>query len=318
MDYCVPYFHVALSNFKPANVILFLKQILKFYTEERKLDEFYEYLFKVPELRNNQLPKFGNSLISSTLIVLWERVSKGKKRKSGDAGELNSEIKHLLDILNKIDFDFEFTVEVFNDLFSKCCQTFSKFVYNKDMKAASFVDCLLVIQHLIPTFDVEKKKFLIAVMPFVLTCTGEEPKLVQLLKVYSNLLTSVEQEFLTSVCVDAHTTEFLDVLIRRYSKNSNELRYQCGKFVSIFLHSDWTFLKGFIKGKKSDNFEALNSTFNKAIKAPKRLPRSEIATVFQTCLSVYERETESIKSKNFKPEKGLGLVSSVFNSPHLV
>ncbi|KAE9551932.1 hypothetical protein FO519_004861 [Halicephalobus sp. NKZ332] len=309
VDYCLPFFHIVLPNFKTANAVLFLKRILKFYVEEKKLEEFYEAVFKVPELRNNQFRRFGNFLISSTLTVLWEKVSREKKRKSGDSGEILSEIKALSKVFNEVTPEFQFTADSFKKFFSQCCKVFSKFVYNKEMKATSFVDCLLAIRNLIPSFDVDEKCLLVTAMPFVLTCTGEESKLTQILKVYLNLLNDIPKEFVAEISMDhATVSEFLDVVIRKSSRESNELRYRCAKVVSVFLHSDWTFIKGFIKGKKAECFESLNSTFNKAIRAQKRFPKSEISTVFQTCVYIYEKETENIKSKNFKPEKGLRLL----------
>lgn len=215
VDYCQSYLHVPLSMFKQENVFSFITKMIKYYLENKKLDELYELVFKVPELRNNLSPNVSFVLITSTLNVLWERIAKGKKRKSDETGEFKNGIKKLLRVISQIQSANAIDNDVFQQLFFKCCKAFTKFAHQKEMKATFFVDCLLSVQEMIPFLDINTKLLLIAILPFVFGVGGTEEKFIQIFKIYAILLAEVPQEYLTMMATQQEVIgDLLDVMIR--------------------------------------------------------------------------------------------------------
>ena len=108
---------------------------------------------------------------------------------------------------------------------------------------------------------------------------------------------------------------FKTSVFQKNFKESNQHRQTCSQIVASILHSDWTFVTGFVKnlqGKSADDlklYQTLTPIFIKGIKNNTGIPRPDTVICFQTLLNVYLLEADNMKSKQYRPKKGLSSVT---------
>uniref|UniRef100_A0A7E4ZW83 MMS19 nucleotide excision repair protein n=1 Tax=Panagrellus redivivus TaxID=6233 RepID=A0A7E4ZW83_PANRE len=317
ITFAEPFIHVPVALFQPAGLRIFLDKVLVYYIGHNKVAHFIDLLLSIPELRNARLPSIDVHIVSAVLRTVLELVSThGKKRKAEtDAKATPSEIGKLVDMIFHIrreTIDLSTDTELFQKVFALCADVFPSIVFTREMKATAFLDVLQAFADMIPSLSGPARGLIFAVLPFSLFIATSDDKLASLIKTYSKLFETLSSgvPVVWSGLFESPevVSSVLSLLIKRCSRDCPRLRSACATLVSQFLGYDWIFVKAFVKEKPADGYKSLSAVFNKALRGKNPFPWTDTTICLQALVSVYEKESEDLRSSQFKPKKGLSFL----------
>uniref|UniRef100_A0A914YYK1 Uncharacterized protein n=1 Tax=Panagrolaimus superbus TaxID=310955 RepID=A0A914YYK1_9BILA len=332
IEFCEPNLHIPLVLFKATGARILLDHLLEYYLLNDKIPHFCKLLFNAPELRNSFLPLVESTVFPSLLLKIWQYCLQKSTKRQTEFDKLRlPQLEALIELLysyRKDTVSLEENGELFQEIFSKCTSIFTGFVFTKEMKAAGFSYALTSMFDIIPSFTLDTKLLLIAVMPFALSISSTEEKAADLQKAYCYILKDIPYSYIDKIFTDHECVDsFLTSLIKSSAKESVQLRQTCSKIVAHFLHSDWTFLSALMKrlndkSVDNDSYKNLLFVFLKAFKPNNGIPRSDTVICAQTWINVYQMEADTLKSKQFRPKKGLSklyeILSTLLQTPNFL
>jgi hypothetical protein len=319
IEFCEPNLHIPLVLFKVAGARILLDHLLEYYLLNDKIPHFCNLLFNVPELRNSFLPLIESTFFPSLFLKIWQNcLQKATTRQTEFDKARFPQFDALIELLysfRRSEETLETNSQLFQEIFAKCTSVFSGFVFTKEMKATGFSYALTSMSDIISSFTLNTKLLIISVMPFALSVPSTEEKAAELQKIYGHILGDIPNEHLDKIFADhEYISSFLSSLIKSGAKEAIQLRQACSNIVAHFLHSDWTFLSALVKhlnGKTIDDIDIYKNLlliFSKAVKYNNGIPRPDTVICFQTWINVYQMESDGLKSKQFRPKKGLSKV----------